>query len=212
MFESMAMTDVDMPAHGMKFISYFSTEPVDITGDEARSEETTITVDVNEDGEVNEASEDDVDEGSERRLWTRTSLYNSSVESTNFLHNIFLIICLLGLVLLFFPILLLLKSTSCRETATKGVNSYKFNVFIRFGLVFYLPLVIACQVNFRDGKEASTVAYYLGYFVSVLLMAFTGFVVFTTTLNRARFQDPKFAAKFDTLVSELKTDKGSSMT
>ena len=119
------MTKVDVGANGREFISYFNTMPIDLENDE---------------------------EGF-RRLWNRDHLAATTYESKNFLENTLIIWFLLALVIIFFPFLFILKATCCSKRAQLGIEAYKFNVFVKFFLIFYLPLLIACQINSQDGKK-----------------------------------------------------------
>lgn len=109
-----------MPKNGLKFISYFNTQPVDVMKDE--------------------------EEDSRRILLENRDLLfaGSAYENKNFIENTLIIWACLGLTILFLPVLFIIKSCCCKEKAYKAIENYKFSVFIRFFLIFYLPIMLAC--------------------------------------------------------------------
>jgi len=136
-------------------------------------------------------------------------LAGSAYENRNFIENTLIIWLCLLLTVLFLPVLFLIKLCCCKQKAAKGIKNYKFNVFIRFFLIFYLPIVLACQVNAIDGKGRSKIAYYFGMAVSILMTSFTLFVISTVTCGRKKFKQPPFKEKFGTLIDGLKEDTES---
>jgi len=162
MFSAMSATKTEMPANAVAFISYFSMKSADLGGD------------TEEEGEETE------EEGDERRLWDNSHLDGTAFGSDNFIENTFYIWVVFVIVIAFFPIALVMRI--CTKTAGKRILSqYNLNAFMRFFLVFYLPLMIACLVNIKNGQSGSAAGFYFGLLVALFMVIFTINVIVLTT-------------------------------
>jgi len=137
-----------------------------------------------------------------RRLWSRSHFGTSTFQSYNFLENTLIIWIILAIVLIIGCAYVPIKAR--KIGCGKATTSVMSNTLIRFFLIFYLPLAIACILNFFDTGSTPVIFRIIGFAAAAILVLFTLLVVFQTTLNSGKFAEEGHQVKFGTLVEGLK--------
>lgn len=174
-FEYMSLTQTDMPKIAQNMFTKFNIPPVtNFDGSEITN---------------------DLSEG--RRLDT----FDTAVGGLTFLSNTFIIMGLLA-VLVALLVVLGLAACCCDKTPIfeKWLHVIMWNGFIQFFIVFFLPLFIACRLNFdkdynQPAKYLDIETWYyevsktLGYVMSGVLVMLLIFVAISVTCLNKSFDD-----------------------
>jgi len=121
----------------------------------------------------------------------------------------FIIFCLM---VLFFVVMGMVSKATQIKKVTAVMEDFKFNSFVRFGLIFYLPLQIACikafkGITFEDDIE-DVVQLILAIVLQLLLTGLLVKCALVIIATAKTFQEgQEFDSKYSTLFYELKENK-----